>query len=118
MDNFLQFTPTRKKAVEKMDKKEYLRSYRLQQIKILRLKQMLQQLPENKRIYKAQIKNCILICKDIEEKINNLDNEIYKEVLIQKYICGKTYEQIALILNYSTRHIDRLHRAAIQKLKI
>lgn len=101
-----------------MDKRAFLRSYTLQQTIISRLKEMQTIYPEKKQTYQAQIKECIKKRKIIEKAINSVENEVYKEILIQKYFCKKTNEEIGLILNYSTRHIDRLHRAAIENLKI
>ncbi len=101
-----------------MDKKTFLKAYLLQQSKIKRLKEMSLKFPEKSKDYKTQVKDCIKTRQKIEKKINALDSEILKEVLIQKYICGKTLEEIGLILNYSTRHVERLHRKAIDKFKI
>ena len=101
-----------------MDKKTFLKSYLLQQAKIKRLKEMSLRFPEKSKEYKAQIRECVKTRQKIERRINAMDNEVLKEVLTQKYICGKTHEEIGLILNYSTRHAERLHRAAIDKFKI
>ncbi len=101
-----------------MNKKAYLKTYRLQQAKLNRLKEMLTRFPENENGYQEQIRECHEIRKNIEKAINSLKNEVQKEILTQKYICGKTNEEIGLILNYSTRHIERLHRTAIENIKI
>ena len=101
-----------------MDKKAFLRSYTLQQAKINRLKEMKTLFPEKAKDCDSQIKECIKRRKLIEKSINNVENEVYKEVLSLKYFCKKTHEEIGLILNYSTRHIDRLHRAALENFKI
>ena len=101
-----------------MDKKSLLKSYRLQQAKIKRLKEMSEKFPGKEKEYKAQIKESIKTRKKIEKKINSIREEVLREVLLQKYICGKTNEEIGLILNYSTRHAERLHSIAIKKLKL
>ncbi|MBE6787817.1 MAG: sigma-70 family RNA polymerase sigma factor [Ruminococcaceae bacterium] len=101
-----------------MDKKEFLRSYTLQQAKIKRLKDMQTLFPEKAKQYQTEIKRCLEARKRIEKSINSVKNELYKEVLIQKYICKKTHEEIGLILNYSTRHIDRLHLRALEMFQI
>ena len=56
--------------------------------------------------------------EEIEQKISNVDDELLCEILYQKYILGKTLEDIAVILNYSKRHIERLHIKALEKFKI
>lgn len=101
-----------------MDKKAFLRSYTLQQAKINRLKEMKALFPEKAEECDVQIKECIKRRKLIEKSINNMENEVYKEVLSLKYLCKKTHEEIGLILNYSTRHIDRLLQKSIENFKI
>lgn len=100
------------------DKKEFLSSFLLQQAKINRLQSML----EDGTISNSEFEERVLKCEkkrlQIEEKIEKVDNEVLREVLTQKYLCGKTLEQIALILNFSKRHIERLHIAALEKLEL
>ena len=40
--------------------------------------------------------------------------EPYRALLFERYINGKTFEQIAVCMNYSYVHICRLHGAALQ----
>ena len=37
-----------------------------------------------------------------------------KEVLIRRYLMGKAWEQIAVEMNYTYRHVTRLHGTALQ----
>lgn len=96
-------------------KKEYLKRYLLQEAKIARFKQM-------NYIDKNTLKNKITEAEnlrlEIEIKINSLDNELLIELLYQKYILGKTLDEISIILNYSKRHIERLHVKALEKIEI
>ena len=100
------------------NKKAFLKAYLLQQAKITRLKEMLITHPQESENYNAQIEECLKTRQKIEQRISTIDNEILKELLIQKYICGKTLLEISLIMNYSNRHIERLHIKAIEKLEI
>ena len=100
------------------NKKAFLKAYLLQQAKITRLKEMLSAHPEESQNYNAQIEECLKIRQEIEQKISAIDNDILKELLTQKYICGKTLEEISLIMNYSKRHVERLHITAMEKLEI
>ena len=79
------------------DKKAFLKSYLLQQSKINRLNEMALKNPTDKSLYKKQIEECKRTRKQIEKKIQKLDDPILKEVLFQKYICGKTLTEIGLI---------------------
>ncbi|MBR4099774.1 MAG: hypothetical protein IKK55_02160 [Clostridia bacterium] len=100
------------------DKKQFLKSYLLQQSKIDRLNEMIDINPKKKDLYLQQIAECEAVRSEIEEKISLIDDELLKELLIQKYIFGKTLEEIGLILNYSKRHAERLHIRALKNLKI
>lgn len=100
------------------NKKAFLKAYLLQQAKITRLKEMLSVHPEESEKYNAQIEKSLILRQEIEKKISEMDNEILKELLFQKYICGKTLEEISLIMNYSKRHVERLHIRAIDNLEL
>lgn len=96
-------------------KKEYLKRYLLQEAKIARFKQMDY---IDKKTLKTKICEAENIRSEIEIKINSLDNELLIELLYQKYILGKTLDEISIILNYSKRHIERLHVKALEKIEI
>ena len=104
--------------MQKEEKKQYLKQYMLQQAKMERLKEMCRLYPEKKVEYENQITAAIKLRKDIESSINNLQEPLLCELLYQKYILGKTLEELSLILNYSLRHTERLHKTAIEKIKI
>lgn len=73
--------------------------------------------PPNKKQYIKKIKECEKKRNDIENSIEKLSDQRFKLVLYEKYICGRTLEEISLILNYSKRHIERLHIAALKDFK-
>ncbi len=100
------------------DKKKFLKLYLLQQSKINRLHEMIAHNPSKKDTYLRQIAECEQLRSQIEETIAQIDDDTLKEVLLQKYICGKTLEEISLVLNYSKRHTERLHISALKQLKI
>lgn len=107
-----------RKAGQLKEKKEYFSSFLLQQAKITRLQTMLENGTISDKEFKERVLNCQKKRLEIEEKIEKVDNEILREVLTQKYLCGKTLEEIALILNFSKRHTERLHVAALGKLEL
>lgn len=41
----------------------------------------------------------------------------YQTLLYERYINGKTWEQVAVQMNYSYRHTTKLHGAALARLK-
>ena len=56
--------------------------------------------------------------ENIEEDIETVDGGLLSEVLSQHYLCGRSLEETAYALNYSKRHIERLHKTAMEKLSI
>ena len=99
-------------------KKEYLSRYLLQEAKISRLKTMSKINPELKPKYDIGIKAALDLRQEIERKIAAVDGGILTELLFQKYVFGKTLEDISCVLNYSPRHIERLHIKALDKLEM
>lgn len=53
----------------------------------------------------------------IMSMVQSLDNPISRKVLRYRYIEKLEWQEIADIMNYSERHIYRLHDNAIKKLK-
>ncbi len=99
-------------------KKEYLSKYLLQETKINRIKGMTCINPELKSAYDNALKESIELREKIENQIAQVDGGILSELLYQKYIFGKTLEDVSVILNYSPRHIERLHIKALDKFKM
>lgn len=100
------------------EKKKYLSLYLLQNEKIRRLKETALNYPETKGESIAKIKAACTLRKEIEEKIEAVDGGVLSELLNLKYVCGKTLCEISYELNYSVRHIERLHIKALEKFEI
>lgn len=96
------------------EKKQYLLNYKMHQAKIRRLSELIADYPEDAERLKPQLLESKKLRDKIENEINLLSNPIFSEILAQKYQCGKTLEEIAFCMNYSTRHIERLHTNAIK----
>ncbi len=99
-------------------KKSYLSSYLLQEQRITRIRSMIHLNPELSENYKKEIEKAIQKREKIENQIMDVDGGILSEVLYQKYIFGKTLEDIGYTLNYSQRHIERLHIKALDEFKM
>ena len=74
--------------------------------------------PENKKVYLDEIIRSKELRNEIELKILSLKDELLIELMYNKYILGKTIEEICFILNYSQRQIERLHAKALDKIEI
>lgn len=60
----------------------------------------------------------VMIYKDIEQRIKTIDDEDERDVLFYRYIKGKTFWEIAQIMDYSESWIHELHGRALKKLEI
>ena len=56
--------------------------------------------------------------KDIEHRINKLENQDERDVMFYKYIKGFEWWQIAQLMDYSESWIYELHGRALKKIKI
>lgn len=54
---------------------------------------------------------------DITHLIKNLDSHEHQIILEQRYLCFKSWEQIAVDMGYSIQHTFRLHDAALTELE-
>lgn len=55
--------------------------------------------------------------KKIESEIESVKEQKLRTLLRMRYICGKTFEQIAVDMNYSWRQTVRLHGDALLAVK-
>ena len=65
----------------------------------------------------AQITLLIATEREIERTINAVDDSILRKLLYERYINGKTFERIAVGMNYSWRQTIRLHGSALNEIK-
>lgn len=100
------------------EKKKYLKLYVLQETVINRYINLSKLYPENVNEYKLKIKEAENLRIKIEEKISKVEDPLLCELLNLKYVFGKTLEEISLILNYSKRHIERLHIKALNQFEL
>ncbi len=98
-----------------MDKKSYLNSYLLMGATIHTLNEMIFRNPSQKNRYLKKIEKLERTRNEIENKISKIEDQRLRIILYEKYICGRTLEEISLILNYSKRHIERLHISALKE---
>jgi len=58
------------------------------------------------------------IRREVQASIKMIDEAAYRNVLELRYIQGLSWEQIAVNLYYTYRHVTRLHGEALQKVKM
>lgn len=54
--------------------------------------------------------------QEIEQAVNAVPDEIQREVLTRRYLLYQKWEFVAEEMNYSERHIRRLHEHALKKI--
>lgn len=72
---------------------------------------------EERRYMKARYER-IRICRDISDKIERMDNEDEKDVLMYRYIKLMKWEDICVKMGHSWQHIHRIHRKALENFKM
>ena len=65
----------------------------------------------------AQIDQLQVIKERVEKVIGQVSDASQRAVLERRYINGERWEEIAVELNYTYRHVTRLHGEALQKIK-
>ena len=75
-------------------------------------------LDELEREYIKQKKEKLAICDEIKGKIESLDNENEKDVLIYRYIGLWKWEDICSKMGYSWRQIHYIHSRALKNINI
>ena len=76
---------------------------------------MLIRIEEQTEMYWDKYNNLLELQNDIETSIEKLD-PIERTVIRYKYFEGKTFEDIADIINYSFMTVRRIHKRSIEKL--
>lgn len=118
-------------------KKTYLQSYQALSFSIKTLEVLLKRMKEEQRqtmsflttffgadqsdvemtdvftCLKKQLAEKNLICSAIVKKVECMDCEIEKNILLLKYISGYTWEEISEITNYSLRQVYNIHNLAL-----
>ena len=62
----------------------------------------------------AEIAELVRVKQEIRTVIHQVANPVEKELLMLHYIGRKSFEEIAEQMNYSWRHIRRLHQKALE----
>ena len=66
----------------------------------------------------AEIDRLVDIKREITCLINSVPNQEEQTLLELRYLCFKTWEQIAVKMGYSVENIYRMHRKALKNLEI
>lgn len=98
------------------EKRLYLEQYPLAVAVINRCYLLSAKNADKSEKYKNEMNEAILLRDFIEHDIEKITDKVESEVLAQKYLCAKTLEETAVMLNYSKRQIERIHLNALEHL--
>ena len=56
--------------------------------------------------------------REMVRLIKAVDNTEYQTLLELRYLCFKTWEQIAVDMGYNVRHVYRLHDEAVENIAV
>ena len=56
--------------------------------------------------------------RDIVRAIKAVENTEYQTILELRYLCFKTWEQIAVDMGYNVRHVYRIHDEAVNQIPV
>jgi DNA-directed RNA polymerase specialized sigma subunit len=63
------------------------------------------------------LNGCLDVRKEAMEVIRSMENPEYRLLLELRYLCGKSWDDIAAEMGCSTRQVFRVHRLAVRKLE-
>lgn len=75
-------------------------------------------LDQEERKYMKARYNRMKKCKEITDRIERLENEDEKDVLLYRYIKLMKWEDICVKMEYSLKHIHRIHSSALNNFKM
>lgn len=69
-------------------------------------------------LLKKDLSALVDLKREIMGIINGIENDEYKTVLEKRYLCFLSWEQIAVDLHYSMEYAFKIHKRALEKVKI
>lgn len=99
-------------------KREHLEMYMVFTIRLHRLYSQRDAHPESEGKYSDMIYDTLLKMGTIEDAVEKIPNLKEREVLANKYLCGKTVNEISTFMNYSRRQTERYLKSALENITI
>ena len=65
-----------------------------------------------------KLNECIELRLQIERAVNALNEPRERELMRRRYIEGQRWEQVAYEMNYTLRHVTRLHGRILQRMRV
>lgn len=78
-----------------------------------RLELAVEDIVENADKLAKKIREMLCAKEEIEQVIDSLEDDTLRRLMKYHYIDGKTWEEVAVKMNYSYRNITRMHGRAL-----
>lgn len=75
-------------------------------------------LDDEERRYQEARYECVRLCKEITDKIEQLEYDSEKDILLYRYIRRMSWEQITVKMGYSWQWVHKIHAKALKNFKI
>ncbi len=75
-------------------------------------------LDDEERRYQEARYECVRLCKEITDKIEQLEYDSEKDILLYRYIRRMSWEQIAVKMGYSWQWVHKIHAKALENFKL
>lgn len=114
-------------------KKEYLKSYRRKREEIQRIEQEINSLKDEtgeaerreslSELLEQKRSQCARICMDIIESIEKMEGDtesnlvLQRNLLVERYIRGKKWEEIEESMHYQKTQLHRIHEKALEHFR-
>ena len=101
-----------------IEKKRLLEGYTGEMARAQRMRGDLGRFKASADSIQKEIDACIHRAEKSERIISSIKDHTHREILLRKYIYGDTLEEIAEVLCYSVRHLQRIIETALSALCI
>lgn len=75
-------------------------------------------LDDEERRYQEARYECARLCKEITDKIEQLEYDSEKDILLYRYIRRMSWEQIAVKMGYSWQWVHKIHAKALKNFNL
>ena len=99
------------------EKIDYLKSYKAN-LALLRRLESREKFFRLSDAEKKEKNEALLKTEKVAEEISLVASPVLRQVLREKYINGATFLTLGEAFGYSTRHIQRLHKVAVEEFEV
>ncbi len=80
--------------------------------------EIIDRLADREYRYEQMAAEYIAFYDEVNERIGQIGDSVLSEVLERRYLLYQKWEDIAAAMNYTVRHITRLHGEALKKMSL